>query len=61
MCEICVCTAFRKTEERNYFVGKEDSETKRVLRRVQMCIDEYLENHILNKSESILISILNVI
>ena len=47
---------------RNHFVAKliEDGGTKRVLRRVQICIHEYLVNHILNKSETILISILSV-
>ena len=54
-------TASRKTEECNCSVDKEDCETKRVLRRVQMCIDEYLVHHKLNKSETILIPILSVI
>ena len=38
----------------------EDSETKRVLRRVQMYIDEDPGNRLLNKSKTILILILSV-
>ena len=34
--------------------GTEDDETKRVLRRVQMYIDEDPVNHLLNKSKTIL-------
>ena len=45
--------------------GIEDGETKRererVLRRMQIYIHEYLVNHILNKSETIFISILSII
>ena len=57
---VCACTASRKTDEYNCSV---DSVVwaKRVARRVQMCIDEDLVNHILNKSEAILISIVSVI
>ena len=39
----------------------ENGETKRMPRRVQMYIHEYLINHISNESETILISILSVI
>ena len=39
----------------------EDGETKRVLRLVQMYIDEDPGNRLLNKSEAILIRILSVI
>ena len=35
--------------------GMKDGETKRVLRRVQMYIDENPVNHLLNKSKTILI------
>ena len=35
--------------------GTEDGETKRMLRRVQMYIDEDPVNHLLNKSKTILI------
>ena len=38
----------------------EDGETKRVLRRVQMYIDEDPGNRLLNKSKTILILILSV-
>ena len=38
----------------------EDGETKKVLRRVQMYIDEDPENRLLNKSKAILIWILSV-
>ena len=38
----------------------EDDETKKVLRRVQMYINEDPENRSLNKSKTILIWILNV-
>ena len=38
----------------------EDGETKRVLRRVQMYIDEYPRNRLLNKSKTILIWIVSV-
>ena len=41
--------------------GKEDGETKRVPRLVQMCIHEYLVHPISNKSETILTSILSII
>ena len=60
----CACIASRKTEECNCFVDsllKKILETKRAMRRVQICIDKYLVNHILNKFETIFISILNVI
>ena len=40
--------------------GTEDDETKRVLRRVQMYIDEDPANRLLNKSKTILIRILSV-
>ena len=56
--EVCACTTSRKTDECNCFA---DSVVKKIARRVQICIDEYLVNHILNKSETILISILSVI
>ena len=39
----------------------ENGETKRMPRRVQMYIHEYLINHISNESDTILISILSVI
>ena len=47
---------------RNLLVANsiEDGGTKRMLRNVQMCIHEYLVNHILNKSETILTSFLSV-
>ena len=40
--------------------GMEDGETKRVLRRVQMYIDEDPGDRLLNKSKTILIGILSV-
>ena len=40
--------------------GMKDGETKKVLRRVQMYINEDPENRSLNKSKTILIWILNV-
>ena len=53
--------AQRIVKQVNATVSLEDGETKRVLRRVQICIDEDLVNRILNNSETILISILSVI
>ena len=57
MCGVCACTESRKIEECNCSV---DSVVKKMMRRVEMCIDEYLVNYISNKSETILISILSV-
>ena len=56
--EVCVYTASRKTDECNCVPWEcvmEDGETKRVLRRVQMYIDEDPGNRLLYKSKTILI------
>ena len=49
-----MCVQFRQQ------CGTEDGETKKVLRCVQMYIDEDLGNRLLNKSKTILIWILSV-
>ena len=56
--QVCVCAVSRKTDECNYSIGSlgmEDGETKKVLRRVQIYIDENPGNRLLNKSITILI------
>lgn len=47
-------------KQKNATGDEKDGETKRVQRCVQMCIHEYLVNHILNKSETIFVSIPSV-
>ena len=55
--EVCVCIASRKTGECNCSVSGVviDGETKRMLRCVQMYIDEDPANHLLKKPKTILI------
>ena len=45
----------RETDERNCSIGSVVWKTKKVLRRVQMYIDEDPGNRLLNKSKTILI------
>ena len=56
-----MCVAFRKTDKLFYWQrGMEDGDTMKVLRCVQMYIDEDPGNRLLNKSKTILIWILSV-
>ena len=51
-----MCVAFRKTDKLFYWQrGMEDGDTIKVLRCVQMYIDEDPGNRLLNKSKTILI------
>ena len=60
--EVCACAASRKTEECNvsYIWWQKRWREKKSAETRTMFIHEYLENHVLYKYETILISFLHV-